>query len=1078
MKHPAYPAIEPLESRIAPALAVLHPIPDIVPGVGQTGATLDLGNAFDAAGNFRTHVQFTTNYIDPLNPAQPQIIELELFDDKAPVTVANFLRYVNGLAPSDFNDVFFHRSVAGFVLQGGGFATDAPGSHIAIDPEVHNEFTAGDAERSNLAGTVAMAKTGLGPHTATSEWFFNLGNNAGNLDNQNGGFTVFAKVTQGMNVVNAIAALGTRNLSSLNGALTNVPVQNYNPDPDNNPATPPPTPTAAQFLAITHANVIAPTPANAAGIGFSVVSITDPVTQAATDLVTGALTGQSLQLQYKAGASGVAKVTVKASKAGETDVLEDFLVTVKPNLIVSITGDALPQVILPGDKANVGVQLTNSGAASSGNFDVKIHLSKTTAPAFDAVIGTLTNQSIASGASVSVAIEAGIPQSLLLQQGQSYRVTAEVVPSASGIELFSDDNVNVNSQQGHTLYNLFGSFSVQGVGGRSNAHLTYLDANGETVTATLTGGGFGLFDPNFDGSTRVLSVRFTSADSVLSVTTGNPGAQTPLNAISVDAVLGTAALGNVALTGDFAALGGIKTLTLGSIGVSTATHTLTIGAFAADATQKTTLSLGQVRDVALTSSMPIAALNAVSWLDTNSVSHEVITAPSIDTVFITGDATRSGALQAGFGGTLATSLQSFKLGYLDTTNQPLTLTVSGGGYGQFDPQRNGSVGVLEVSNTTAASNLSLVGANGSVQTQLDNIRIVAPLGTAALGNLTLKNSFEALSGVRSLTIGDSRQLQSFRLGYLDPASQPVTLTITGGGYGQFDPLHDGSVGSLKLSDTSATSALSLVAANAAVRTQLDKISIAAPMGTAALGNLTLKGDFEAIGGIKTLTLGNVGDGIGTHMFSIGAFAADPAQKAALTLGQVRDVALASAMPLASLSAVDWLDSNASNELIALTAIDSFLIRGDATHAGAFQADLTVTGTTKLLAFTVTGTMSDSRVQIAGDVGTVKLGSLVRSDFLVGVTSVPHTLGDFGLIKHKIDKFKIANSTGIPLNDSRIAAAKFGSISVGKVKGASGTADFGFIADRIASYQVGAVTKSGLDAPRKFDRHGHYVTRIV
>ena len=1076
MKSPS--AIELLESRIAPALIVLHPIPDIVPGIGATGATLDLGNAFDAAGNFRTHVQFTTNYIDPLNPAQPQIIELELFDDKAPVTVANFLRYVNGLAPSDLDGVFFHRSVPGFVLQGGGFATDAPGSHIAIDPEVHNEFTAGDAERSNLVGTVAMAKTGLGPHTATSEWFVNLANNAANLDNQNGGFTVFAKVTQGMNVVNAIAALGTRNLSGLNGALTNVPLQNYDPDPDGNPATPPPTPTAAQFLTITDASVIAPAPANAAGISFSVVSITDATTQAATDLVTGTVAGQSLQLQYKAGASGVAKVTVKASKSGEADVFEDFLVTVKPNLIVTLTSDPLPQVIVPGDKANVGVLVTNSGAASIGNFDVRIHLSKTL-PDFDMVIGTLTNQSLASGATLAVPLQASIPQSLLLQQGASFRVTAEVLPSggASGIELFSDDNVNVNTQQGHTLFNAFGTFSVGGVGGRSNAPMTYVDAAGETVTARLTGGGFGLFDPTFAGSIGVLSLRATTADSIFSIVTGNASAQTVLDSITIDDPLGTANLGNVTVKGNFDALKGIKTLTLGNIGDGTATHTLSIGAFAADAAQKATITLGKVHDVALTSGMPLGALNAVEWLDSNA-SRELITAPAIDTVFITGDATHSGVFQAGFAISGATKLQSFRLAYLDPASQPITLTVTGGGYGQFDPLHNGSAGVLEVYETTAASALSLVAANGSVQTPLDKVRIVTPLGTAALGNLTVTGDFEALAGVANLTIGDATGLELFRLGYRDSVNQPITLTITGGGYGQFDPQHNGSVEVMEVRDTNAVSVLTLVAASASVKTQLAKLSITAPLGTAALGNLTLKGDFEALGGIKTLTLGNIGDGTATHALSIGAFAADPAQKATITLGQARDMALTSAMPLASLSAVDWLDANNSNELITAPGIDSLLIRGDATHKGAFQGDLTVTGPTKLLAFTVTGTMSNSRVQIAGDVGMVKLGGLVRSDFLVGVTAVPSTLADFGAIQHKIDKFKILNSAGPALNDSRIAAAKFGSISVAKVKGASGVADFGFIADRIASYQVGATTKQGLDAPRRFDRHGHYVARLV
>ena len=130
MKRPAHSVIELLESRIAPALTVFHPIPDLVPGIGKTGATLDVANAFDVAGNFRTHLLFTTNYIDPASPGVPQVIEIELFDDKAPLTVANFLRYVNGLAPSDYDGVFFHRAIPGFVLQGGGFDVSAPGNKV------------------------------------------------------------------------------------------------------------------------------------------------------------------------------------------------------------------------------------------------------------------------------------------------------------------------------------------------------------------------------------------------------------------------------------------------------------------------------------------------------------------------------------------------------------------------------------------------------------------------------------------------------------------------------------------------------------------------------------------------------------------------------------------------------------------------------------------------------------------------------------------------------------------------------------------------------------------------------------
>jgi len=129
-------------------------------------------------------------------------IDIQLFDNLAPKTVENFLSYVNSGA---YNNSFFHRSIPGFIIQGGGYTwTAASGaSMITQGAAVVNEFA-----ESNLPGTIAMAKLGSSPNSATDEWFFNLVDNSSNLDNQNGGFTVFGQVIgNGMSVVNAIAAL-------------------------------------------------------------------------------------------------------------------------------------------------------------------------------------------------------------------------------------------------------------------------------------------------------------------------------------------------------------------------------------------------------------------------------------------------------------------------------------------------------------------------------------------------------------------------------------------------------------------------------------------------------------------------------------------------------------------------------------------------------------------------------------------------------------------------------------------------------------------------------------------------------
>lgn len=126
-------------------------------------------------------------------------IVIETVND-APVTTDNFFQYV----VDDFYDgTIFHRVVPGFVVQGGGFL---PGliPQTGARPPIVNEFS---PTRSNVRGTVAMAKVGGDPDSATSEFFFNLADNSANLDNQNGGFTVFANVVDGLDVVDAIAAV-------------------------------------------------------------------------------------------------------------------------------------------------------------------------------------------------------------------------------------------------------------------------------------------------------------------------------------------------------------------------------------------------------------------------------------------------------------------------------------------------------------------------------------------------------------------------------------------------------------------------------------------------------------------------------------------------------------------------------------------------------------------------------------------------------------------------------------------------------------------------------------------------------
>lgn len=136
-------------------------------------------------------------------------IEVELFSDKAPVTVKNFLSYVD---KKFYNETIFHRVINNFMIQGGGF--DKNFKQKATQAPIKNEANNG---LSNTPGTLAMARTG-DPHSATAQFFINVAENQfldHKGENSAGwGYAVFGKVTSGMHVVNRIKAVKT---GSLNG---------------------------------------------------------------------------------------------------------------------------------------------------------------------------------------------------------------------------------------------------------------------------------------------------------------------------------------------------------------------------------------------------------------------------------------------------------------------------------------------------------------------------------------------------------------------------------------------------------------------------------------------------------------------------------------------------------------------------------------------------------------------------------------------------------------------------------------------------------------------------------------------
>jgi cyclophilin family peptidyl-prolyl cis-trans isomerase len=158
---------------------------------------------------------------EPVKPANPVVvlktskgqIKIELFPDKAPISTANFLAYVKN---GHYSGTIFHRVIPGFMVQGGGFLPDMKQKPVMAP--IKNEATNG---LKNDRGTIAMARTNI-PDSATSQFFINVVNNA--MLNYGGpgreGYAVFGKVIEGMDVVDAIVSVPTRNV----GPHGDVPV--------------------------------------------------------------------------------------------------------------------------------------------------------------------------------------------------------------------------------------------------------------------------------------------------------------------------------------------------------------------------------------------------------------------------------------------------------------------------------------------------------------------------------------------------------------------------------------------------------------------------------------------------------------------------------------------------------------------------------------------------------------------------------------------------------------------------------------------------------------------------------------
>jgi cyclophilin family peptidyl-prolyl cis-trans isomerase len=245
---------------------------------------------------------------------------VETYDDVTPLTVQNFLTLIDG---QRYRHMFFHRSAPGFVIQGGGYtyAEGATGYDYVEDAgTVVNEFSnwfdpeLGGLQAGtplNLRGTIAMAKLGGDPDSATSEWFVSLADNSGILDPQNGGFTVFAHVLfDGMTVVDSIAQLSLLNAG---GAFTELPLRDYTGGP------------------IVRDHLVTTSMSRVSELSFQITANSNPELLS-IDIVNG-----ELQITPIEGQTGSTTITVSATDLLGNTVTDALTLTVADNTIPVVT---------------------------------------------------------------------------------------------------------------------------------------------------------------------------------------------------------------------------------------------------------------------------------------------------------------------------------------------------------------------------------------------------------------------------------------------------------------------------------------------------------------------------------------------------------------------------------------------------------------------------------------------------------------------------------------------------------------------------------------------------------------------
>lgn len=297
---------------------VKNAIADVVVAANSSPGTLNLLNNFDdpfTTGLVATFQLYATGLG---NGGTTNVVLFDQAGEGAPESVQNFRDYVDSGA---YTNSFIHRTAAfsggiTSIVQGGGFTvsnfdgtrfTDV--ADVPTNDPITNDYS---ANRANERGTIAFAKLGGNPDSATSGWFFNTVDNTSTLGpTNNGGFSVFGEVVSDADFipVAAIAALPTVNSG---GAFGELPI--------NQPA---PLPSSFSFSGLDDlVRYQSITVSQQQELTFEVVSISNP------SLISSSVSGSNLALNYAAGRSGSTDITVRATTLQGTPIEDSFSVTV------------------------------------------------------------------------------------------------------------------------------------------------------------------------------------------------------------------------------------------------------------------------------------------------------------------------------------------------------------------------------------------------------------------------------------------------------------------------------------------------------------------------------------------------------------------------------------------------------------------------------------------------------------------------------------------------------------------------------------------------------------------------------